>query len=56
MEVIAFTFGDSNKIKTWSNVPYLFLKHLEESGNVDVHRVNLRLEDGNIFLKIIVAI
>lgn len=39
-EVILFGYGDSNKASTWSNVPYLFAKTLEEKG-ITVRRVNL---------------
>ena len=31
-EITVFTCGDSNDISTWSNVPYLFSKTLEEKG------------------------
>ena len=31
-EVLLFTCGDSNNISTWSNVPFLFTKTLEEKG------------------------
>ena len=31
-EILLFTCGDSNDISTWSNVPYLFTKTLEEMG------------------------
>lgn len=31
-EVLLFTCGNSNDISTWSNVPYLFTKTLEEKG------------------------
>lgn len=39
-EVIFFSYGDSAKIETWSNVPYLFTKNLE-SLEIKTHRVNL---------------
>lgn len=39
-EVIFFTLGDSNKISTWSNVPYLFSKELEKRGII-VQRINI---------------
>ncbi len=39
-EVIFFSYGDSNKASTWSNVPYLFAKTLELKG-IKVRRVNL---------------
>lgn len=31
-EITVYTCGDSNNISTWSNVPYLFTKTLEEKG------------------------
>lgn len=48
-EIIFFCYGDSNKTSTWSNVPYLFTKTLEEKG-ITVRRVQL-LED-NILIKV----
>ena len=39
-EIIFFSLGDSNKISTWSNVPYLFSKELEKKGII-VHRINI---------------
>lgn len=39
-EVIFFSYGDSNKASTWSNVPYLFSKHIEKRG-IAVRRINL---------------
>jgi glycosyltransferase involved in cell wall biosynthesis len=39
-EIIVFSCGDSNDICTWSNVPYLFCKTLEEKGWV-LHRVDI---------------
>ena len=39
-EIIIFTCGDSNDISTWSNVPYLFTKTLEEKG-YKLHRVDI---------------
>lgn len=44
-EVIVFTYGDSNDISTWSNVPYLFTKTLERKG-VIVHRININVYAG----------
>ncbi len=38
-EIIFFCNGDSSKISTWSNVPYLFTKTLESRGLI-IHRVN----------------
>lgn len=40
-EVIFYSYGDSNDVSTWSNVPYLFTKTLEEKG-IKVDRVDLR--------------
>lgn len=39
-EIIFFSFGDSNKISTWSNVPYLFCRELERK-NLIVRRINI---------------
>lgn len=39
-EIIFFCYGDSSLASTWSNVPYLFTKTLEEKG-VTVRRVDL---------------
>lgn len=39
-EVTIYSNGDSNDLKTWSNVPYLFCKTLEEKG-IKVNRVNI---------------
>mgnify|MGYP003295011789 FL=1 len=39
-KIILFTCGDSNDISTWSNVPYLFTKTLEEKG-FRLHRVDI---------------
>lgn len=39
-EIILFCFGDSTDVSTWSNVPYLLGKTLEENG-VTVRRVNI---------------
>lgn len=39
-EVTIYCNGDSNDIKTWSNVPYLFCKTLEGKG-IKVNRVNI---------------
>lgn len=52
-KIIAFSKGDSRQCSTWSNVPYFFLKNLEELG-VEVVRVNIQLEDDNVFTKKIV--
>lgn len=38
--ITVFSCGDSNDISTWSNVPYLFTKTLEEKG-VAVNRVDI---------------
>lgn len=38
--ILVFTCGDSKDISTWSNVPYLFTKTLEEKGFA-VHRVDI---------------
>ena len=38
-KVLFFCKGDSRKASTWSNVPYLFCKTLEEKG-IDVVRIN----------------
>ena len=54
-EIIAFSAGDSNSYKTWSNIPYFLLRTLEEKG-VIVHRVNIQLEDDNLFVKKILNI
>ena len=48
-EVIFFSYGDSNKASTWSNVPYLFTKTLEEKGIV-IRRIQLLQK--NIFINI----
>lgn len=39
-KMLFFTYGDSSKPATWSNVPYLFSKTLEQKG-IDVIRVNI---------------
>lgn len=39
-EVIFYSYGDSNNASTWSNVPYLFTKELENCGIV-VRRINI---------------
>lgn len=39
-EAIFFCYGDSTNASTWSNVPYLFSKTLEEKGII-VHRVDI---------------
>lgn len=48
-EIIFFCYGDSENASTWSNVPYLFTKTLEENGII-VRRINLLYQ--NIFTKI----
>lgn len=54
MEVLAFTYGDSEKTSTWSNVPYFFLNSLAHAENdVVLHRVNISPEDRNFIYKII---
>lgn len=40
-EVMFFSIGDSSDASTWSNVPYLFTKHLEKKG-ILVRRINLK--------------
>lgn len=40
MELILFTYGDSNKASTWSNVPYLMAQSFERK-NIIVHRINI---------------
>lgn len=44
--------GDASKSSTWSNVPYYFTNALEKKGHI-VHRVNIRLEEKNILIRII---
>ena len=39
-EISLYTVGDSNKLSTWSNVPYLFAKSLEKRGII-VNRINI---------------
>jgi glycosyltransferase involved in cell wall biosynthesis len=39
-EITVFAIGDSNALKTWSNVPYFFTKSLEEK-HIIVNRVNI---------------
>ena len=39
-EITVYSFGDSRKASTWSNVPYLFCGTLEEKG-IKVNRVNI---------------
>lgn len=39
-EIIFFSLGDSNKISTWSNVPYMFSKELEKKGYI-IRRINI---------------
>lgn len=48
-EIIFFCYGDSNNASTWSNVPFLFTKTLENKGIV-IRRVNLLRK--NIFIRI----
>ena len=40
-EITVFTIGDSNEIKTWSNIPYFLTKNLEKKG-IQVNRVNIQ--------------
>lgn len=40
MEILVFSHGDSLDISTWSNVPFLFTRTLEEQGHI-VHRVDI---------------
>ncbi len=40
MSIIVYTSGDSADISTWSNVPYLFTRTLEEKGYT-LHRVDI---------------
>lgn len=49
-KVIAFCKGNSRQCSTWSNVPYFFLKNLENKG-VEVVRINTQLEDDNTIAK-----
>lgn len=39
-EITIFTYGDSTKIRTWSNVPYFFTTTLEKKGII-VNRINI---------------
>lgn len=39
-EITVFSIGDSNQLKTWSNVPYFFTKTLEEK-HIKVNRINI---------------
>ncbi|MHA5135034.1 hypothetical protein [Oenococcus oeni] len=39
-EITVFSYGDSNLLKTWSNVPYFFTKTFADDG-VSVNRVNV---------------
>lgn len=39
-EVVCFAIGDSNKVSTWSGIPYFFTSSLEANG-IKVHRVDL---------------
>ncbi|MES2515824.1 MAG: glycosyltransferase [Bacteroidota bacterium] len=48
-EITVFSIGDSNQLKTWSNVPYFFTKSLEEK-QIKINRVNI---EENAFLNII---
>lgn len=48
-EVTVYSNGDSNDVKTWSNVPYLFCKTLEEKG-IQVNRINIHAN--KTFLKL----
>ncbi len=48
-EITVFSIGDSNELKTWSNVPYFFTKSLEEK-QIKVNRVNI---EENSFLNTI---
>ena len=51
-KIAAFTMGDSNDISTWSNVPFLFLKALQDNyKNLEISRKNIRVEDSNITVK-----
>lgn len=52
-EIIAFSNGDSNSIKTWSNVPYYLLRALENQ-DILVHRENIQLQDQNLVFQRIV--
>ena len=49
-EILFFSRGDSNIASTWSNVPYLFTKHLEEKG-ITVRRINI--ESHTLFNKLL---
>ena len=40
-EITVFSIGDSNELKTWSNVPYFFTKSLEEK-QIKVNRVDIK--------------
>ncbi|WP_186414391.1 glycosyltransferase family protein [Oenococcus oeni] len=57
-EITVFSYGDSNLLKTWSNVPYFFTKTFADDG-VSVNRVNVepnRLLAGlwnRVFLRLI---
>jgi glycosyltransferase involved in cell wall biosynthesis len=48
-EITVFSIGDSNELKTWSNVPYFFTKSLEEK-QIKVNRINI---EENRILKVI---
>jgi glycosyltransferase involved in cell wall biosynthesis len=43
-EIILFTYGDSKKASTWSNVPYLMAKHFEQNGII-VNRVDISVNN-----------
>lgn len=40
-EITVFSIGDSNELKTWSNVPYFFTKSIEEK-EIKVNRINIK--------------
>jgi len=44
-EITVFSIGNSNELKTWSNVPYFFTKSLEEK-NIKVNRIDI--EENNV--------
>ena len=39
-EILFFTYGDSRKASSWSNVPYLFAEALEQQ-NIIIRRKNI---------------
>lgn len=41
MEIIFFTYGDANRVSTWSNVPFCFSRALMDKG-CTVHLVDIR--------------